>query len=308
MEPRAQSVDLLHCPLISFMSLPTLMALTTTLIPMTSWFVSSVPVLESTLAHSNCTQTIRTEKSNRHHNVMSPKTSWCSLAGLLLLQPSPLVDFSDWFAQAKNLGVILDSFFSHSHRQLENPVDSTLKIQPEFDHSSSPSLLHSGLSHVISHLGSNILLPDLPAPTFSSYTHGILSAGSTAILLNCKGDHVFLWLAIVKKTSSCSQESPKFLHWLGKFLFPQLQPEWPPCCSCSPHLTAFMSSFSQPWRLFLWTCTAPYFLMPFAYRSPSHWGLPWPHCREWHPLWSFSFLHLLYLFHIFIMFILSLPL
>lgn len=214
--------------------------------------------------------------------------------GLLLLQPSPLlVDFLP-AAQAKNLGFILDSSFSHTHRQLlENPIDSTLRLHPEFDHSSPPSLLRSRQSHIISHLDSNILPIDLSASAFPSYTHGILSAGSAVIQLNCKADHVFLWLSIVKMALTCSQESPRFLQWLGKLSFPQLQPKWPPCCSYSPYLMAFMSSFCSPWRFFLWTSTAPQFLMPFAYRSPAYWGFP-GHPVENGILFDFFFLFCTY--------------
>lgn len=202
----------------------------------------------------------------------------------------------------KILGSSFTPFISHP-QLLENPVDSPFRIQPEFGHPFvSTSLLHSRLSHVISHLGSNILLIDLPASTFPSCTHRILRAEAIMIPLKSKADHVFLPFTVVKKLSSCSQESPKFFQWRDKFSFPQLQSMRPLCCSCSTswplchHSICPGGSSSRYPQL-------PCFLIPFAYRSLFHRGLPWPPCREWHPLWFLFFFfatyHMyLYIYHV----------
>lgn len=99
---------------------------------------------------------------------------------------------------------------SHTHTQLrKSPVDSTCKIEPEFDHFSPPLLLPPGRSHVIP--PGFFLLLHLPSRSFlhlpSPPAHKILNTRAAVILSKCTSEHGFPRLTLLKGHSFCSRES-----------------------------------------------------------------------------------------------------
>lgn len=282
MEPRTQYLDLFHFLLISFMSWPTLVTLSTTFF--SDNFLVSV--------FSACPG-VQTYTVARRPSLPKSLTNIGMLWALKMLgvldqvyfssSPPLLVDFLPE-SQAKTLGVILNSSFAHSHKQwLENPGDSTFKIQPELDPSSLPSLPHTRLSHIITHLDFNILLTDPHLPLLypqdskcRRHSDSVWMQGRPCLSSTCNTEQALPLLTGEPHTLPMAVQVsiPSTSANIASLLLLQ----FPPHGFC-----LITQSALESLPLDIHSVLASSRLLFTGLLSTGH--LLQPPCQEWHPLW-----------------------